>query len=193
MANPFEAALAEARKSLEKALEEKSAIERRIFSLKQTIEGLSSLCEPHSEEEFLISGDTPASFQLSSMTDAIRRVFSQSDEPILAPTEVRDALVAMGMDLGKYKQPLVPIHNTLKRLVSQEELVEFRDDKNELKGYRWVSPLARAVAEVEHPWMEKARETMRRKETINPAAFYGETPPSAGHPIQHLRNRNRQK
>jgi hypothetical protein len=67
---------------------------------------------------------------------------------MLTPTEVRDSLAARGMDLSKYKQPLVPIHNTLKRLVSQEELVEFRDDSGDLRGYRWVSPLARAVAEV---------------------------------------------
>jgi hypothetical protein len=82
------------------------------------------------------------------LTDAIRLVFSATNEPILTPTEVRDALLAHGLNLTKYKQPLVPIHNTLKRLVSQEELVEFRDDNGELRGYRWVSPLARAVAEV---------------------------------------------
>jgi hypothetical protein len=148
-ASAFETALKEAKKSLQEALEERSAIEHRIVSLKQTIEGLTSLCSSDSDEEFLVAGEGDSStFQLTSLTDAIRRVFSTSNEPMLTPTEVRDALLAIGVDLSKYKQPLVPIHNTLKRLVTQQELVEFRDDNNDLRGYRWVSPLARAVAEV---------------------------------------------
>lgn len=145
--NPFEIALNAARKALTEALEERSAIEQRIVSLKQTIDGLSALCEPESDEDLVQvqEGGECYSFKL---TDAIRLVFSATSEPMLTPTEVRDALLANRLDLSKYKQPLVPIHNTLKRLVSQGELVEFRDDNGDLRGYRWVSPLARAVAEV---------------------------------------------
>jgi hypothetical protein len=147
--NPFDDALKAARKALREAYEERAGLEQRIISLTKTIEGLAALCEPEVVDEFLITaeGDV-ANFQIASLTDAIRQVFSSSSEPMLTPTEVRDALVARGMDFSKYRQPLVPIHNTLKRLVSQEELVEFRDDSGDLRGYRWVSPLARAVAEV---------------------------------------------
>ena len=145
--SPFEIALQEARKALNEALEDRSAIEHRIVSLKQTIEGLSSLCEPESSEDLLPSAfgapGTPA-----TLTDAIRTVFSESTEHMLTPPEVRDALVRRGFDLRKYKQALVPIHNTLKRLQEQGELVTFVDDKGSIRGYRWVSPLARAVAEV---------------------------------------------
>ncbi len=66
---------------------------------------------------------------------------------------MRDRLIAKGLNLSKYKQPLVPIHNTLKRLESQQEIVPFLDDNGEIRGYRWVSPIARAVAEVERPRM----------------------------------------
>jgi hypothetical protein len=147
--NPFDAALKEARKALREAYEERSALEQRIVSLTKTIEGLAALCAPEVADEFLLNtaGD-PSIFQITSLTDAIRQVFSTCGEPMLTPTEIRDALVARGLDLSKYKQPLVPIHNTLKRLASQEEIVEFRDDSNNFIGYRWVSPLARAVAEV---------------------------------------------
>jgi hypothetical protein len=170
--NPFEIALDAARKALTAALEERSAIEQRIVSLKQTIDGLSALCEPESDEDLVQvqEGDQPYSFKL---TDAIRLIFSATSEPMLTPTEVRDALVANGLDLSKYKQPLVPIHNTLKRLTSQGELVEFRDDKGDLRGYRWVSPLARAVAEVSNSPELKTKW----------ATAVGQ------HPVHNLRNR----
>jgi hypothetical protein len=49
---------------------------------------------------------------------------------------------------------------------AQGELVAFRDDTGDLRGYRWVSPLARAVAEIDtnHP-MHKLK--MRQ---VNPGA-----------------------
>jgi hypothetical protein len=145
---PFEAALKEARKSLNEALEERRAIESRIVNLKKTIQGLAALCEPVLTDDLeQILGSLGN--QYTSLTDAIRTVFSQSKEPSLKPPQVRDALVAMGFDLAKYKQPLVPIHNTLKRLESQEEIVAVRDERGDLAGYRWVSPLARAVAEMD--------------------------------------------
>jgi len=150
----FEMALKEARKALVEAYEDRRAIEQRIVNLKQTIDGLAALCEPETDEDLVqVNGGKVPHFYNTSLTDAIRRIFSDSKERMLAPTEVRDALVAMGVDLKKYKQQLVPIHNTLKRLEAQGELVAFRDDTGDLRGYRWVSPLARAVAEVDssHP------------------------------------------
>lgn len=154
--NAFEAALREARKSLDEAYEDRAAIEQRIVSLKQTIDGLTNLCEPEpliqiQKRNSQTGFDFQSSFRLSY---AIRQIFSDSQEYMLTPTEVRDTLLRMGINLAeKYKQPLVPIHNTLKRLEAQGELVAFRDDTGDLRGYRWVSPLARAVAEVDsnHP------------------------------------------
>jgi len=146
--NPFESALKQARQSLDDALQERSAIERRIVSLKQTIEGLSALCEPEEAEDLVQVGGGLYPESMTSLTDAIRKIFSESNEPVLTPPEVRDALLAMSVNLAKYKQPLVPIHNTLKRLESQEEIVSVKDDAGSVRGYQWVSPLARAVAEV---------------------------------------------
>ncbi len=148
--NPFEVALTEARKSLEESYQERSAIEKRIVKLKQTIDGLAALCEPEPNEDLVeVQGAHLPDGYNTSLTDAIRKIFSETTQPMLMPVEVRDALLAMGVNLAKYKQPLVPIHNTLKRLEAQGELVPFRDDAGDLRGYRWVSPLARAVAEVD--------------------------------------------
>ncbi len=171
--NAFEAALQEARKSLKDAYEERAVLEQRIVSLKQTIDGLTSLCEPEPRVEIRrrdpeTGFDIRSSFRLSF---AIRQIFSDSREYMLTPTEVRDALLKMGLNLAeKYKQPLVPIHNTLKRLEAQGELVALRDDTGDLRGYRWVSPLARAVAEVDsnHPMEQLLR---RHEIPIDPGSL----------------------
>jgi len=155
--NAFEVALQEARKSLKEAYEEHAAIEQRIVSLKQAIDGLTTLCEPGEPEPRIHTQgrDTQTGIEIQSsfsLSLAIRQIFSDSTK-YLTPTEVRDALLKIdGNFEEKYKQPLVPIHNTLKRLEAQGELVSFRDDTGDLR-YRWVSPLARAVAEVDsnHP------------------------------------------
>ncbi len=155
MAKPdaFEAALREARKSLNEAYEDRAAIELRIMSLKQTIDGLTNLCEP---DPFFVetqSHDTQTGFNIRSkfrLSFAIRQIFSESEKHALTPTEVRDALLKIDAKFAeRYKQPLVPIHNTLKRLEAQGELIAIRDDSGDFRGYRWVSPLARAVAEVD--------------------------------------------
>jgi hypothetical protein len=149
----FEVALREARKSLSEAYEDRAAIEQRIVSLKQTIDGLTNLCEP---EPFFIETqrrDTETGFDIRSkfrLSFAIRQIFSESENYTLTPTDVRDALLKIDVKFAeRYKQPLVPIHNTLKRLEAQGELVAVRDDSGKFRGYRWVSPLARAVAEVD--------------------------------------------
>jgi DNA-binding NtrC family response regulator len=161
--NTFELALKDARKALDEAYELRSAVEQRIVRLKQTIDGLASLCEPEASEDLLqVKGDQMPEGHNTSLTDAIRRIFSETSEPMLTPPEVRDALLAMGVNLAKYKQPLVPIHNTLKRLETQGELIAFTDDAGDIRGYRWVSPLARAVAEVgrNRPMEELEKQTI---------------------------------
>jgi hypothetical protein len=146
----FERALKDAKKALREAFEQRAAIEERILSLKQTIKGLSALCEGDADDELVPVGNGILGHEMS-LTDAIRCAFSQSREFMLTPPEVRDALASMGVDLAKYKQVLVPIHNTLKRLEKQGEIVAFKDDGGNIRGYRWVSPLARAVEEVDGP------------------------------------------
>src|ERR1700678_3849861 len=98
--NPFETALQEARKSLGEAYEERAALEQRIVSLKQTIDGLTSLCEPEPRVE-IRRQDPETGFNIQSscsLSFAIRQIFSESEEYILTPPEVRDALLEMGLN-----------------------------------------------------------------------------------------------
>ena len=58
------------------------------------------------------------------LTDAIRWVFKQPMLLPLTPTGVRDRLAEMGFDLSKYAHMMPPIHNTLKRMKENGEIVE---------------------------------------------------------------------
>jgi len=58
------------------------------------------------------------------LTDAIRWVFKQPMPLPLTPTGVRDRLAEMGFDLSKYSHMMPPIHNTLKRMKENGEIVE---------------------------------------------------------------------
>ena len=58
------------------------------------------------------------------LTDAIRWVFKQPIILPLTPTDVRDRLAELGFDLSKYAHMMPPIHNTLKRMKENGEIVE---------------------------------------------------------------------
>src|SRR5438270_11249261 len=66
----------------------------------------------------------PVVGQEMGLTEAIRWVFRQPLMLPLTPTQVRDRMAEMGYDLGKYKQVMPPIHNTLKRMKEGGEIRE---------------------------------------------------------------------
>jgi hypothetical protein len=81
-------------------------------------------------------------------TDGIRMVLRQNanrEIPISVP-EVREQLINLGFKFEKYAQPLVPIHNTLKRLGDQGEVEAIKSD-GQTVGYRWISSVERALSE----------------------------------------------
>jgi hypothetical protein len=81
-------------------------------------------------------------------TDGVRMVLRQSasrEVPISVP-EIRDQLINLGFNFAKYAQPLVPIHNTLKRLEEQGEVSPIKNEQGQTLGYKWISPIERALA-----------------------------------------------
>ena len=104
----------EYRRALDKAIAEyeslgqqRQAIDKRLSELAQTISTLSRLC-----------GLTPT--VPWGLTDACRVVL-RSGLP-MAPTDVRDRLLAIGFDLSRYSNDLAAIHTVLKRLNEGGEL-----------------------------------------------------------------------
>jgi hypothetical protein len=138
--------LKHAQRKLASLLEERKRIDQRIVEWKRVADSLS-----------VVSTDSavsiPADLELASglpqtlalgFTEAIRGVVEAAKHDI-TPKEVRDALVRLGFDLSKYAQQMVPIHNTLKRLVEQEEIIALRDAAGKTVGYRAVNPVAMAL------------------------------------------------
>ena len=81
------------------------------------------------------------------MTEAIRRLFDSSAESFLTPRGIRAQLTERGFEFSK--QPLIAIHNTLKRLAAQGELEEVRNKRSKVEGYKQVSVLLQTFKQIE--------------------------------------------
>ena len=136
-------ALVAAHVELEKILKQRSDLDKRTLELKKTIEGLAALCgvEPWADA---IERDAAAAADAnrSGITQAIRRALSESKVP-LSPTELRSSLIAQGISMARYANEMVVIHNTLNRLVKQNEVVRVQNPSGQIVAYtlrKWVGP-----------------------------------------------------
>ena len=124
----YKRALEAAVREYEKLTAKHADLEGRLAQLKHSIAALTKLCgyEP----------TTPL-----GLTDACRLVLRNAVAPLTA-LEVRDRLVSIGIDLGRYSNPLASIHTVLKRMHEGGELVERdRDDEPDARtAYAFVLP-----------------------------------------------------
>jgi hypothetical protein len=104
----YRAALAAAIAEYEALGTERRHLDDRLAQLAQTISSLSCLL-----------GVTPT--QPFGLTDACRLVYRNAGVP-LSPTEVRERLRAIGVDLSTYSNEMAAIHTVLKRLNEAGEL-----------------------------------------------------------------------
>jgi hypothetical protein len=125
----YRAALSAAIAEYEKLGDERRRLDDRLSQLAQTISALSRLL-----------GLTPT--QPFGLTDACRVVYRNAGIP-LSPTEVRERLRTIGMDLSTYSNEMSAIHTVLKRLHEAGELRAIAAPQKHL--YVWQRPV-RAVA-----------------------------------------------
>jgi len=120
----YRAALEAAAKEYEALGEQRRKIDERLTQLAQTIGTLSRLIG--------LSPSVPL-----SITDAVRLAM-RAGVP-MTPVEVRDRLLAIGVDLSSYSNELAVIHTVLKRLNEAGELriVPKPGGKNQ---YLWAKP-----------------------------------------------------
>jgi len=104
----YRRALESAVHEYEKLGEQRRAIDQRLAEVAQSIGALSRLC-----------GLTPT--VPMGLTDACRLVMRGAGVP-MTPSEVRDRLRSIGLDLSKYSNDLAAIHTILKRLNESGEL-----------------------------------------------------------------------
>jgi hypothetical protein len=187
MVDPINSALETAHQKLSQLLIERSKIDKEMVAWSRVIDSLLAV----SEED----GSDPSDVQVSSLdvasgrktikfTDGVRMVLRQNasrEVPISVP-EIREQLINLGFQFEKYAQPLVPIHNTLKRLVEQGEVSPIKSEQGQTLGYKWISPIERALSDNVVSYAEVTGESI-----VNS----WRTSHDADHPIHKLTNRQR--
>jgi hypothetical protein len=119
----YRKALDEARAEMAETLRMREKIEERLTHLKSTIDVLSALLQ---EPPKLDQDDSPEMLDSVGISEAIRQVLKDADVGLM-PNQVKAKLSDAGFDLSKYANPSAVIHNTLKRLETQGEVVQVRD------------------------------------------------------------------
>jgi hypothetical protein len=147
----YQRALAAAVREYEALGVERRNVDKRLAELVQTISTLNRLC-----------GIAPT--VAWGLTDSCRYVVRTAGHPV-TPTEVRDRLEAMGMDLSKYSSSLAAIHTILKRLREAGELAYVEVTTGKF-AYEWAAdPKAssRAINESALRELEIKRKKKRRR------------------------------
>lgn len=111
-------ALADAKAEAAKLTFQKLGIERRLAQLKATIFTLSGLIEdpPEAEEA------APLEVVDLGISEAIRKILKDAGFS-MTPAQVKARLSDAAFEIGRYVNASAVIHNTLKRLESQGEVV----------------------------------------------------------------------
>jgi hypothetical protein len=142
----------EAKKELQSLIQQRTALDRKIVGLEQTIKGLDAVCSTDTDPalEKCSLDPLPLPPELNGLlslglTDAVRKLFENSGVMLLTPVSVRDQLAMYGYELTQ-DNPVAAIHAVFRRLEENMEIVQSttEDDK---KGYRWSHPLARVLAQ----------------------------------------------
>ena len=136
-------ALEAARRELEDLLRERQGIDKRIIDRQRTVDALLAVCE---EEGVQLPANLIPNNLASPIgfTDAVRQVLRESGIPI-GPRTVRDRLIASGINMTKYSNPMVPVHNTLKRLCESGEVARSAVDDTGKFQYVWIGPIGKAL------------------------------------------------
>lgn len=183
----YKAALEEAQREMEELLQERMLLDMRLVHLKQTIDALTHLLAPKPTEhasamDAAIAGLAGEPISDVGITDAIRQLLTESTVP-LSPVQIRTKLMNEGFDLGDYANKMAVIHNTLKRLERQGEVMTVCDSSGQIIAYasRWqtepTSSLAKTIMEAAFPYdhpmsvaqrhdKEKAERVAKAKEEL---------------------------
>jgi hypothetical protein len=145
----YRLALDAAIKEYEDLGQQKRAIDDRLAQLGQTVGSLTRLL-----------GLTPT--VPLGLTDACRMILRRGDP--MTPVEVRNRLLAIGIDMSKYANDLAAVHTILKRLTASGEL-RFIPDAAGKHQYAWnqlttSAVLSRDIVSASHDAAHE-REAMR--------------------------------
>jgi len=130
---------------------ERAAIDAHIIHWKQLVDSLRTVCadedeDPSEVEVSAFVGGKPGK-QTVKFTDGVRMVLKENRDVAITAPDIREGLLRLGFQFEKYRQPLTPIHNCLKRLEEQREVKAEKTNDGQIIGYKWISPIERALTE----------------------------------------------
>jgi hypothetical protein len=157
-------ALATAKFRLQMLQDQRAKIDREIAEWKRVFDSLSAVTEDVPDD--VILADDTDKFPLK-FTDAIRLTLSLNRDAALTAPLIRDILIRHGFDFSRYKQELVPIHNTLKRLVEQGEAAAVTDEGGQIAGYKYVDPIQRVLSQDPTQIVVRRKRLVRRRRQSN--------------------------
>jgi hypothetical protein len=126
----YKKALEVARVDLEKLMEYREDVDRKILQLRKSIVALAPLA---GENELLEAFQS--SIEEVGLTDNCRDVLKANKKPLTA-IEVRTQLEALGYKF-KSSNPLATIHAVLKRLVASNQVVTVTTGEGDT-AYKWI-------------------------------------------------------
>src|ERR1051325_10200913 len=101
-----------------------AALDEQEQAITKTIQGLQDrLAQVLAARDALLvlQSDEPAEFN-GKLVDAIRAVLRKVAGQSLSPTQIRDAIKALGYDFSQHSNPMAAVHGVLKRLKDNDEV-----------------------------------------------------------------------
>ena len=130
-ADHYQKALDAANAEMEELLLQRADIDKRLSRLKETTNALSTLLGVYREQD--LPKGSKASVGHLGISDAIRQILSNRRAP-MKPPEILAQLQNQGFDMEEYASPLAVIHNTLRRLGRQNEVIVVKNPAGQI-GY----------------------------------------------------------
>jgi hypothetical protein len=134
---------------IQEVLQKRALLDERLNQLKKTVNALSDLLEdsPHNPADPESYADATG-ISVPSIRDAggmgiskvIRLALANSKTP-MTPVDIKAALARIGFDVGQYSNAMSVIHNTLKRLEAQGELIAVGNAAAQVTAYALKSAL----------------------------------------------------
>ena len=122
----YRQAYAAAKQDLLQQLQKRDHLEQKIRKLKQTVTALAELsgADPAEMDELLLTEGFALNVK-PGFTEAIRRLF-RTHQKALSPTDIRDALMKMGIGVGQVNL-LSSVHTVLRRMAEGGEIEKTED------------------------------------------------------------------
>ena len=158
-ASNYRKAYETARRELSDLLSQQQRLEKRIVTVRQSLQTLATLCEvkPSSDAAYLL--------EKSTLGDEIRSILIAEYPAWVRPSHIKDRLERIGHDLTKYSNPQASIHMVLKRWAESRDAQEWEWPHDGKKVYR----IPRTPSDWDEPYSGKlAGGTLRVSDTLGP-------------------------